>query len=106
MTWRDLLKKGSVSPHKTSLAEISALRAVVDRDLNDAAIPALSADRRFATAYNAVLQLCKIAVCCAGYRVKGLGAHASTFEAVELAIGPTVAKHAAYFDTCRRKRNA
>jgi hypothetical protein len=35
----------------------------------DAAIPALSEDRRFATAYNAALQTAKMAIACAGYRV-------------------------------------
>jgi hypothetical protein len=29
------------------------------------------ADRRFATAYNAVLQLAKMVIACAGYRVAG-----------------------------------
>lgn len=105
MTWQDLVNQGAVRPHTTSIAELSDLRAVVERDLNDAALTALSADRRFATAYNAVLQLSKMAVACAGYRVKGLGAHASTFEAAELAIGQTVTRQTNYFDTCRRKRN-
>ncbi len=105
MTWQDLLNNGSIRRHSTSLAELSGLRAIVDRDLADAALPDLSADRRFATAYNAVLQLCKMAVACAGYRVTGLGAHATTFEAVELAMGSAVHKEAAFFETCRRKRN-
>ena len=36
--------------------ELSDIRRLVARDLADAAIPALSEDRRFATAYNAALQ--------------------------------------------------
>ena len=32
------------------------MRALVARDLADAQVPGLSADRRFATAYNAALQ--------------------------------------------------
>lgn len=76
MTWQDLVNKGAIKTHTTSLAEVTDLRAIVERDLKDAALTDLSADRRFATAYNAVLQLCKMAIACAGYRVKGLGAHA------------------------------
>jgi uncharacterized protein (UPF0332 family) len=81
------------------------LRALIARDLQDASLPALSADRRFATAYNAVLHLAKMTIACAGYRVKGEGAHRTTFQALELSLGPGVAASASYFDRCRRKRN-
>lgn len=91
--------------HVTSLAELTALRAVVARDLADAAIADLSADRRFATAYNAVLQIAKMVLACKGYRVTGIGHHQTTFEAVELAMGSSMTALAAYFDTRRRKRN-
>jgi hypothetical protein len=101
-----LLDKGSLDPHVTSPAEVSDLRAVVERDLKDAGLTELSADRRFATAYNAVLQLCKMAIHCSGYRVKGRAAHAVTFDAVEIALGASVSGQCAYFDSCRRKRNA
>jgi len=56
MTWQDLLKNQRVKPHQTSHEELYDLRAVVERDLKDAKLDQLSADRRFATAYNAVLQ--------------------------------------------------
>ena len=68
-------------------------------------MPALSADRRFATAYKAVLQMGKMVLACAGYRVVGPGRHLTTFEAVEIAMGTSVSELATYFDTCRRKRN-
>ncbi len=78
----------------------------IARDLADAALAGLSADRRFATAYNAALQTGKIAVACSGYRVSArAGHHAVTFEAAHLAIGPEAASLADYFDACRRKRN-
>jgi uncharacterized protein (UPF0332 family) len=44
-------------------------------------------------------------IACTGYRVRGVGHHHTTFEALELAIGPSVTAHAVYFDICRRKRN-
>ena len=65
----------------------------------------LSTDRQFATAYNAVLQLAKMAIACAGYRVVGTGHHQTTFDAVELTLGARVSTLGSYFDTCRRKRN-
>ena len=105
MTWPNLLRSGRVQRHVTSKSEQDDLRSVVQRDLTDAALPALSDDRAFATAYNSVLQLSKMAVAAAGYRVVGQGHHQTTFEAVELAIGPTAAPYATYFDACRRKRN-
>jgi uncharacterized protein (UPF0332 family) len=79
---------------------------LVSRDLKDAGIEGLSADRRFATAYNAVLQLSKMAIACAGYRVAaGSGHHQKTFDAVKIALGTTAENLADYFETCRRKRN-
>ena len=94
-----------VQAHTTSLREMDDPRAVVARDLTDAALPALSADRRFATAYNAALQLSKMVIACAGYRVTGTGHHRTTFEAMELVLGPSESGLSAYFDACRRKRN-
>ena len=73
--------------------------------MQDARLPGLSTDRQFATAYNAVLQLAKMAVACTGYRVVGVGHHRTMFAAVELAMGPSIVPLATYFDTCRRKRN-
>ena len=106
MTWQQLLAAKRIQPHTPSQQEIDNLRSVIDRDLTDAALEGLSADRQFATAYNAVLQLAKIAIACAGYRVTARGGHHKTsFEALELAIGSCVAKLVSYFDACRRKRN-
>lgn len=106
MTWHDLLRTRRIQRHSTSKQELDALRAVVERDLKDASVPGLSEDRRFATAYNGVLQLATMAVACAGYRVTAKqGHHENTFVALELAAGPQVAPLAKYFNTCRRKRN-
>jgi uncharacterized protein (UPF0332 family) len=105
MNWQGLLQAQRIKSHLTSRQELDDLRDVVERDLQDAAVTALSADRRFATAYNAVLQLGKIVLACAGYRVVGPGHHLTTFEAVQIAMGSSVSALTAYFDTCRRKRN-
>ena len=105
MSWQNLSANGQVRSHRTSKQELDDLRAVAARDLADAAIAALSADRRFATAYNAALQKAKIAVACAGYRTAGLGHHQTTFEASESALGVAGATFVAHFDGCRRKRS-
>jgi hypothetical protein len=107
MTWQQLLAASRIHTHKTGSQELAGLRAVVARDLKDAAITELSEDRRFATAYNAVLQLAKMVIACAGYRVSAKqGHHETTFVALGLAIGQSAANLVDYFDTCRRKRNA
>ena len=105
MTWQDLLSAQKIRPHLTSSQEIRDLRDVVDRDLTDSKIEALSNDRRFATAYNAVLQLAKIVIACKGYRVTGAGHHQTTFQALEMALGSEGVPYAAYFEQCRRQRN-
>ena len=82
------------------------MRALVARDLADAGIAGLSADRRFATAYNAALQAANLAIACAGYRVTAkTGHHKVSFYCVHLALGSGAAKYVDYFETCRRKRN-
>jgi hypothetical protein len=80
--------------------------ALVARDLADAEAPGLSADRRFAIAYNAALQTANMAIACAGYRVTAkTGHHKVAVDAITLALGAAVSPYADYFETCRRKRN-
>ena len=56
MTWTKLLANKEAERHKTSKKELDNMRALIARDLADAGIAGLSADRRFATAYNAALR--------------------------------------------------
>jgi hypothetical protein len=78
----------------------------VARDLADAKVTGLSADRRFATAYNAALLASHMAIACAGYRVTAkTGHHKVSFDSIKLAVGAAAEKYADYFETCRRKRN-
>jgi len=106
MTWKQLLDQRKVQPHTTSKQEVDALRALIARDLQDAALTGLSADRRFATAYNAALQTAKMAIASAGYRVSsGPGHHRLHFEAARIALGPSAQGFLDYFEICRRKRN-
>ena len=106
MSWKKLLQSNKVHRHTTSRQELNEIRRLVARDLADAAIPALSEDRRFATAYNAALQTAKMAIACEGYRVASVpGHHRLTFEGAKLSIGKQAEQLADYFDACRRKRN-
>jgi len=105
MTWTQLLANNEVQRHRTSRKELDNLRAVIARDLADSSLNGVSADRRFATAYNAALQAAKMAIACAGYRVVGAGHHRISFEIVKLAIGKAAGPYSDYFDRCRRKRN-
>jgi len=106
MSWKKLLTERKVHAHRTSRKELDDLRAVVLRDLEDAAIPELSDDRRFATAYNAALQTAKMSIACAGFRLASTpGHHRLTFEAASLALGPAAARFLDFFEACRRKRN-
>ena len=106
MSWKELLAKGEVKAHRTSKQELDNIRRLIARDLADASVMALSADRRFATAYNAALQAGTISIACSGYRVSArAGHHAVTFEAATLALGPESARFTDYFEACRRKRN-
>jgi hypothetical protein len=55
VTWTNLLANKEAQKHGTSKKELDNMRALIARDLTDADIAGLSADRRFATAYNAAL---------------------------------------------------
>lgn len=100
-----MLESDCAQTHRTSKSEIDDLRSAVGRNLHDADLDALSADNRFGLAYEAALLLAKMAIACAGYRIKGQGAHQTTFAALPLVLGPSVQPMVSYFDRCRRKRN-
>jgi hypothetical protein len=106
MSWKKLLAENKVHAHKTSRKELDDLRAVIVRDLEDAAIQELSDDRRFATAYNAAVQTAKMSIACVGFRLASTpGHHRLTFEAARLALGTTAVRSLDFFEACRRKRN-
>lgn len=105
MTLKNLLAEGRIRPHRSSAKEVADLLRVADRDLADAEIPQLSSDRRFATAYNAALQMAIIALYAAGFRAFGGGHHWATFQALPDIMGAQAQSRADYLDSCRSKRN-
>jgi len=102
---KQLLNQGRLIKHKTSKKEITNLIEIARRDIKDAQLKDLSLDRRFACAYNAILQLATILLYCKGYRPKGIGHHATVFEAMKEILGRNYYELADYFDSCRAKRN-
>jgi len=105
MSLKGLLKQGKLKSHKTSKKEINNLIVMIKRDLKDTGVEGLSNDRKFTTAYNAVLQTATILLYCNGYKTKGEGHHFTTFQCVKYILGKEFNDLAEYFDSCRVKRN-
>ena len=102
---KQLFKDNKVIEHKTSKEEIANLFGLVDRDIKDSKIKELSSDRRFATVYNAALQLATILLYGKGYKTKGAGHHYVTFMAMKTILGKEYHGLADYLDACRSQRN-
>jgi len=62
VTWTKLLANKDAQKHKISKKELDNMRGLIARDLADAGLAGLSADRKFATAYNAALQTANMAI--------------------------------------------
>jgi uncharacterized protein (UPF0332 family) len=99
------LNDGRLHRHNTSVKEIEDLLKVVDRDLADASIKEISTDRRFATAYNAALQLATIVLYASGYRSGKSGHHWVTFKILPEVMGSEAQGQADYFNSCRSTRH-
>lgn len=78
---------GWLKTEPTSREEIKDLLAIVDRDLKDAKVAAISDDRRFEAAFSAARTAANIALRASGYRtVAQVGHHTKTIESLELTI--------------------
>jgi hypothetical protein len=90
----------------TSREEITGLLGIVFRDLKDAQVDAISADRRFEAAFNAARTAANVALRACGYRTATqLGHHLKTIESLELTIraDPRLVQKMRVFS---KKRNA
>jgi uncharacterized protein (UPF0332 family) len=106
VSWTQLLANKDAQKHTTSKLELDNMRELIARDLADSNVAGLSADRRFATAYNAALQAANMAIACAGYRITAkTGHHKISLESAALVLGKSAESLTDYFETCRRKRN-
>ena len=68
MSLSDWEANGWIVPHPTSRHEVASLLGVVERNLADAAVEGLSSDSRLGFAYQAALQLARLALAAEGYR--------------------------------------
>ncbi len=83
--WRDSRFIVEYEPHRQ---EILDLLGIVTTDLNDARIDAVSADRRLACCYSAVLSAARAALRAAGYRVpKGTNHHYYAIQSLRFTVG-------------------
>ncbi len=106
MSLEDWLNADKATRHQTTAAEIQSLLRVIDRDIADAMVKAVSPDRRFATAYNAALQLATIAALASGYRITAkTGHHYHTLTSLQYTMGPAAKPRMKYLNLCRQTRN-
>ena len=106
VNWKHWLDKGDIQQVRVNRKSLADFVNLVDRDLNDAQIASLSADRRFAIAYNAALNLANYVIRTNGYRVTAkVGHHRVTFLVAGEVLGRAAKNYLDYFDLCRRKRN-
>ena len=88
MNWKHWLDKGDVQKAHVNRKSLTDLANLVDRDLKDAQVASLSADRRFAIAYNAALNLANYVIRTNGYRVTAkVGHHRITFLVAGKTLG-------------------
>ncbi len=105
MSLKDWQVNGWLKPHKTNHQEIANLLAIVERDLTDACLDALSPDWQFGIAYNAALKLCTIMLYLHGYRPENALAHYRTIMALNEFAEPMWTEYAIYLNSCRMRRN-
>ena len=100
-TWRE---SRCLTEHASSRQEVADLLAVADRDLADAEVERLSADRRLEIAYNAALQLSILALAASGYRAARHRAHEYSIRSLAYTVGvePAIVDT---LDAVRRKRH-
>ena len=104
MSLSDWLANRWLAEHRVSREEIADLLAVVDRDLEDAAIDRLSADWRLGISYNPALQLAILALAAEGYRTDRQRAHERAIQSLRFTV-ELEQDHIAVLDGVRRKRN-
>ena len=100
------LKSGWLQSHQTSPEEIRSLWLMVERNLKDAAMDAISFDAQYGIAYRAALLLCTILLYAEGYvSGKGQGSHIRPINALPLILGEAHRRNADYLDGCRGNRS-
>jgi hypothetical protein len=104
MSLQSWLENGQIRAHQTNKSEITELFKAVDRDLADSQVQGLSADRRFATAYNAALLVATMSLAASGYRAQQEGHHYWSIQSLAFTLELDT-KTINQLNTFRRKRN-
>lgn len=105
MTLRQWLNNRWLAEHETSRDEIAGLLAVIERDLENAAVPGLWPDWKLAIAYNAALQCAIAALAVHGYRpARGASHHYYAIQALGFTLGVDE-EVVRTLDAFRKKRN-
>ena len=105
MSFERFLEERRLRPHRTNKDDLRHLLEIAERDIADAEVEGLSADRRFLIAYDAALTLSTIPLYSAGYETHGTGHHWVTFQLLPHFMGEDASDVAIYFESCRTKRN-
>ncbi len=102
----NLEKIGQLKSHETGREEIKRLLEAARRNLADAEVDLISAETRFDSAYNAVMQLALAAIMANGFRpdTNRPGHHMTVIQSLPHTIGLSTGR-TAVFDVLRRKRN-
>jgi hypothetical protein len=105
MSLEKWVEYGWLKAERTSRDEIRSLLTIVDRDLRDANVAAISDDRRFEAAFSAARTAANIALRASGYRTSiQAGHHMKTIESLELTI-KAESKLIQRMKTLSKKRN-
>jgi hypothetical protein len=106
MTLQNLLAIQRLLAFEASRDDIQRLLAAAQRNLDDAAVQAISAENRFDAAYKCVMQCAMAALWAKGYRTSTSqpGHHQTAIQSLTLTIGLD-AKTMVVLDTLRKQRN-
>lgn len=104
MSLRDWLRNGWLVEHQTTREEIRDLFAIVERDLEDSDLEALSPDWKLNISYNAALQAATAALAAWGYRAAREAHHYRVIQSLAHTVGAPK-KIVARLDLFRKKRN-
>lgn len=104
MTLKNWREQNFLIEHESSREEISNLLELVARDLEDAAVEQLSADRRMGIAYNACRNVACLALAAEGYRPGRQRSHEWAIQSLRLTID-LEQERVDTLDTVRRMRH-
>ena len=106
MTWKELLEKRIVVRHKTAKTQIVEFRGFIRQNLRDASLKGAIVGKPFNIAYHAAILSAKVAVFCAGYRLKAGRGRYFAFKTLKLAMGSSLKRKSVvqYFERCGKMR--